>query len=518
MFISTIRADAGGDRSPWGDFFFQSLGFGRGGAIRVTPVSAMGLPTVYQCIKVVSESFAVMPFQLYRPKRNGGRTRVTKHWLYRLFAKRPNRFQTPFEWRLMLQGHLALRGNAFCQITANSKGEVIELLPLHPDRMSIEPLDNGSYRYVYLDEHGRTVYFARQEIWHLRGLSSDGYMGLSPIQLAADAIGEGLSIQRYAQRFFANDTRPGGGWIEYEGKFADSEAKKTFRDSWQDMQGGSNRGKIAVLEKGFKYHDLALNNRESQFIEARAAKKSEIAAIWRVPPHKIGDLSDATYSNIEQQSIEFWTDCMLPYAELWESSIEYFLLGADEELELEPEFDMRRMMRGDSAARSNYYKSGIFAGWLTRNEARTEEGYDPLDGLDEPLRPLNMVEEGESGELQGGDQLPPPPGKDKAAPDEDEDEDAQDPASRRRKARRARHAALRQALHQSATARVQVLVRGNAARVARRFAGGQAMAAEALAEALAIGEAAAAQWLATDAWRGTEEQITASLLALGEQA
>lgn len=380
------------DRSPWGSFWFAPVSMGSGPA-NVTPTTALGLPTVYSCVKVLAESFAVMPFCLYQPKAGGGRKRITKHWLHRLLAKAPNRFQTPFEWRLMLMGHLALRGNAYCQITANARGEIIELLPLHPDRMAIELLENGSFRYRYTDQLGKTVYYARTEIWHLRGASDDGYLGMSPISLAREAIGEGLSIQQYSSRFFANDARPGGGWIEYPGTFANTEAKKTFRKSWQEMQGGSNRGKVAVLERGMKYHELGLNNRESQFIEARAAKKSEIASIWRVPPHKIGDLSDATYSNIEQQSIEFWTDTMLPYAELWESSIEFFLLGPDEPLGLEPEFDMARMLRGDTAARSAYYTAGIQAGWLTRNEAREAEGYDPIDGLDEPLRPLNMVEE-----------------------------------------------------------------------------------------------------------------------------
>jgi len=258
--------------------------------------------------------------------------------------------------------------------------------------MTIETMDNGSYRYRYryVDQTGKIIYYQRGEIWHLRGLSDDGYMGMSPISLAREAIGEGLSIQAYSGRFFANDTKPPG-WIEYPGNFDKLETKLAFRESWQSMQGGENRGKVAVLERGMKFHEMGMTNKDSQFIEARIAKKSEIASIWRIPPHKIGDLSKSSFSNIEQMSIEFWTDTMLPYAELWESSIEYFLLGED--TILDPEFNMRRMMRGDSAARTAYYTGGINAGWLTRNEAREEEGYDPIDGLDEPLRPLNMVEE-----------------------------------------------------------------------------------------------------------------------------
>lgn len=410
MFASLFRAE-GMDRSPWGSFFFEPVSRMTAAGVRVTAASAMGLPSVYACIRVKAESFAVLPFRMYRPKVGGGRTRVTDHWLYRLFAKRPNRFQTPYEWREMLQGHLSLRGNAFCQINPDGAGGIDELLPLHPDRMRAELLDNGSYRYVYSDQSGRTIYYRRDEIWHLRGLSSDGIMGISPIELAREAIAEGLSMQAYSNRFFKNDAKPGG-WLEFPGKFADKAAKSTFRESWQEMQGGANRGKVAVLEQGMKYHELTLNNKDAQFIESRAAKTTEIARIWRIPPHKIGDLSKSAFSNIEQQAIEFWQDCMMPDAARWESSIGYFLLGADSDLEVD--FDMRRMMRADSAARGTYYQSGIQGGWLTRNEAREDDGRDPMDGLDKPLVPLNMVEAGQA----------PPPGAKPAAPKAPTDEPA----------------------------------------------------------------------------------------------
>lgn len=382
-----IRAE-GADRSVFGQFWFEPVGLRSLTGARITPASALTLPTVFACVRVLAESFAVMPFVLYR--QGSTRTKIDEHWLKRLFTRAPNRFQTPFEWRLMLMGHLALRGNAFCQITANSRGEIRELLPLHPDRMQIELLANGSFRYRYVDQSGQQVYYTRDQIWHLRGLSSDGYVGLSPIEVARESIGEGLAMQSYSARFFANDTRPGG-WVEYPGNFADKAARQLFKESWQESYGGPNVRKVAVLERGMKYHELSLNNSDAQFIEARGYKVPEICRVFRVPPHKVADLSRATFSNIESQSIEFWTDTMLPWAECWESSIEYFLLGEDSDLEVE--FDMRRLMRGDSASRTAYYQGGIQSGWLTRNEAREAEGYDPLDGLDEPLRPLNMVEE-----------------------------------------------------------------------------------------------------------------------------
>jgi HK97 family phage portal protein len=474
MFITRIKADAG-DRSPGGSFWFEPVGLRTQSGVRVTASSSMTLPAVLACVRVLAESFAIMPFMLYRPKEEGGRLKERGHWLYRLIAKAPNRFQTPYEWRLMMQGHLALRGNAFNQIIANSRGEILELLPLHPDRMAIELLAGGSYRYVYTDQNGVAIPYGRHEIWHLRGLSDDGYMGLSLIALAREAIGEGLALQSYSSRFFANDAKPGGGWIEYPGFFATKDGKKTFRDSWQEMQGGANRGKVAVLERGMKFHELGLSNKDSQFIEARGAKTSEIARIFRIPPHKIMDLERSTNNNIEHQGIEFWTDTMLPWAKMWESSISYFLLGPDEDLE--PDFDHKPMMRGDGQARAERISKLVSAGVMLRNEGREEEGYDPIDGLNEPLRPLNMVNESQA------DQQP----------------------------------------SAAAPRRMAQLLRGNAGRMARRILAGQTPTAEVLADALALDAEQAQAWLDTfraeaEMHDATEESITASLATLGETA
>lgn len=482
MFFLKPKADAGtSDRSPWGNFWFSA----NPGNARVTAATATGLTVVYACVKVLAESFAVMPYRLYKPTSDGKRgPRVTNHWSVKRFSKAPNKFQSPYEWRLMLMGHLALRGNAFCQIDANGRGDITSLLPLHPDRMQAELLDNGNYRFKYTTQDGKTIRYRRDEIWHLRAMSDDGIVGISPIEQCAQAIGEGLSMQSYSSRFFANDAKPGGGWIEVPGSFANTHDKQTFRDSWQTMQGGANRGKVAVLEKGMKFHELSLTNSDAQFVEARAAKVTDLCRIFRVPPHMVADMARATFSNIEQQSIEFWTNTMLPWAELWESSIEFHLLGED--TMFEPEFNMDRMLRGDSAARTAYYTGGITGGWLTRNEAREMEGLDPLDDLDEPLVPLNMV---------SADKLDDP--------DAAEQDDAPDPATEPADA-------------DGKAARLHTLLNVSAGRMARRLAKGDLVSAELLAEALAVTPAAASHWLISGAALLDEAAITASLLELAQ--
>jgi HK97 family phage portal protein len=366
--------------------------------MRVSADSAMRLAAVYACVRILSETMASLPLVVYRPRKDGGKDRVTDHWLYQLLGKRPNRYQNPFEWREMLQGHLALRGNAFCQILANSRGEITELIPIHPDRVRMELLSSGDYRYRIRDQAGSEIVLPRGEVWHLRGLSSDGLIGLSPIELSRESLGMALAAQDYGARFFNNDAKPTGGWIEFPGTFKDPEAKRVFRESYQAAQSGSNRGKVLVLENGMKFHEVGVTNKDAQFLELRKFQITDIARLFRVPPHMIADLDRATFSNIEQQSLEFVMHTMTPWAERWEASIEADLLPDGDALEIE--FDFANLMRGDAASRSAYYQSGIQNGWLTRNEARISENLNPISGLDQPLRPLNMVEEDDAEEAE----------------------------------------------------------------------------------------------------------------------
>lgn len=272
--------------------------------------------------------------------------------------------------------------------------------------------DGGKDRVT--DRLGVETILPRGEIWHLRGLSSDGLMGMSPIDLARESLGMALAVQDYGARFFANDAKPTGGWIEFPGSFKDSGAKKVFRESYQAAQSGANRGKVLVLENGMKFHEVGVTNRDAQFLELRKFQITDIARLFRVPPHMIADLDRVTFSNIEQQSLEFVMHTMTPWAERWEASIEAELLFDGDDLEVE--FDFANLMRGDAASRSSYYQSGIQNGWLTRNEARIAENLNPLDGLDEPLRPLNMVEEGSAEDLAAGGGQGEPPAQEAAEP------------------------------------------------------------------------------------------------------
>jgi len=434
MFLSKFRADGVDDRSPWGDFWVEPVSMHTSSGQRVSGDTALKLSVVFACVRVLAETMASLPFVLYREKDDGGKDVVTDHWLYDLLAKRTNRWQNAFEWREMQQGHIALRGTGYNRIVANSRGEVQELQPLHPDRVKIEVLPNGAYRYLIRQNNGADEILQPGEVFKVAGLSSNGLTGLSVIDYARESIGEGLAQQDFSSRFFNNDARPMGGWIEFPGKFKDDDSRRAWRESWQQAQAGANRGKTAVLENAMKYHEIGLTNRDSQFVEAKAAKVPDICRWFRMPPHLVGDLSRSTNNNIEQQSLEFVTFTMTPWAERWEAAIEDQLLGDDEDLCVE--FDFENLLRGDLAAMSEYFASGITNGYLTRNEVRVSRNLKPLPGLDEPLEPLNM-------QPAGTPPKKPKPGSAAPAPAEDPPaDDGEDVPTKEKDANVARAEAL----------------------------------------------------------------------------
>lgn len=416
MFLN-IRADDG-DRSPWGDFWFTGIPF-KGSPHQLTADAAMRLTAVYACVRVLCESVSSLPFVLYREADDGAKKAVKTHWLYRLFAVRPNDFQNPMEFREMMQQHCGLRGNAFARIVSDASGIVTDLIPIHPDRVTIEMLGDTNWRYIVRNADQTSTTLTRGQVFHLKCMSPDGIVGMNPIAAARDAIATGLSAQDYGMRYFQNDATPGG-WIEYPGQFKDDSQKRVFREEWQRQQSGRNRHKTAILEFGMKYHPIEVSNDDAQFIETRKFSVSEIARLFRIPPHMIGDLEKATFSNIEQQSLEFVIHCLTPWLVRWEEAIRYAFLEPEDGLNVE--FPTRALLRGDAAARATYYHNGILDGWMVRNEARVFEGLNPIEGLDEPLRPLNMVEENEAEQQQDPDNAngtPDDPGGQQNPPDAD---------------------------------------------------------------------------------------------------
>jgi HK97 family phage portal protein len=394
MFLTNLRAGPAADHDFWYTAV-QAGGATHSGAI-VTADSAMRLSTVYKCIKVISETIGMLPLHMYRTGANNHRERVQDNPIARLLATRPNRWQTPMQFRMMVEAHRSMRGNGYARIVHSANGEPEELIPLHPDRVTPEVAANGLPRYQIKNPDGtHRETLVQGEILHLTGLSLDGYVGINPIQAEREAIGSAISARDYGSRFWANDARPPF-WIKIPGQFKDMEAAESFRDQWQAKYGGANQGRPATLDKGMEIHELGLSNQDSQWIDARKYSDVDICGLWRMPPHKIGILDRATWGNIEQQNIEFVTDCVLPLAISWEQTIQRDLIEDEATF---VEHIMEVLLRGDTTTRYTAYGKAIQDGWLTRNEARRLENRNPLPGLDEPLQPLNMTQAGTASNL-----------------------------------------------------------------------------------------------------------------------
>ena len=373
--------------SPGHDYWYTDAGGGSQAGVTVNADTAMKASAVYACVRVLAETVAQLPLKVIEIMPDGRRREARDHPIYELLHDQPNSWQTSFEFREMMMGHLALRGNAYAEIIPGPRGFADQLIPIHPDMVRVEQTRGKVLVYEVKDRTGRARKRSQEEIIHLKLLSSDGITGLSPIQLGRDSIGLSLATESYGARFFKNDARPGG-VITHPGVLK-PEARMNLKSSWQQAHSGTaNSHKTAVLEEGMKWEQIGMTSEDAQFLETRAFQITDIARIFRVPPHLISDLSKATFSNIEQQSLEFVIHTMMPHLVRWEQTLNKDLIINRRRFAVK--FNVDGLLRGDAAARAAFYKSGITDGWLTRNEVREKENMNPLPGLDEPLTQLNM--------------------------------------------------------------------------------------------------------------------------------
>ena len=333
----------------------------------VTERSAMQMTAVYCCVRILSEAVASLPLQFYRYTDDGGKEKAVDHPLYFLLHDEPNPEMTSFIFRETLMTHLLLWGNAYSQIIRNGKGEVVALYPLMPDRMKVDRDEHGRLYYEYTvydsddvdgrkgtNKVGRTVRLQPHDVLHIPGLGFDGLVGYSPIAMAKNAIGLAIATEEYGSKFFANGAAPSG-VLEHPGTIKDP---SKVRESWQATFGGSgNANKIAVLEEGMKYTPISISPEQAQFLETRKFQIDEIARIFRVPPHMIGDLEKSSFNNIEQQSLEFVKYTLDPWVSRWEQAMVRALLTPDEKKKYFFKFNVDGLLRGDYQSRMKDRKS-----------------------------------------------------------------------------------------------------------------------------------------------------------------
>lgn len=300
--------------------------------------------------------------------------------------------------------HLLLWGNAYAQIIRNGKGEVVALYPLMPNRMSVDRDEHGQLYYTYTrasDEaptmNGMTVLLPPSDVLHIPGLGFDGLVGYSPIAMAKNAIGLAIATEEYGAKFFANGAAPSG-VLEHPGTIKDP---SRVREAWMSQFGGSaNSGKVAVLEEGMKYTPISISPEQAQFLETRKFQINEIARIFRIPPHMVGDLEKSSFSNIEQQSLEFVKYTLEPWLVRWEQSMMRSLLTTSEKQDYFIKFNVDGLLRGDYASRMSGYATARQNGWMSANDIRELENLDRIpaeDGGDLYLINGNMTKLADAG-------------------------------------------------------------------------------------------------------------------------
>ena len=380
--------------SVWGSpysFFFGTSSSGKS----VNERSAMQTTAVYACVRILAETIAALPLHTYRYTANG-KEKAISHPLYYLLHSEPNPEMTSFVFRETLMGHLLLWGNAYAQIIRNGRGTVVGLYPLLPNKVIVNRNDQGVLYYQY-EKDGQLYFLKNYDVLHIPGLGFDGLIGYSPIAMAKNAIGMAIATEEYGAKFFANGANPGG-VLEHPGVVKDP---ARIRESWNAVyQGSGNAHRVAVLEEGMKFQSIGIPPEQAQFLQTRKFQLNEIARIFRIPPHMIGDLDKSSFSNIEQQSLEFVMYTLDPWVVRWEQAIQRALFSENEKQQYFVKFNVDGLLRGDYQSRMNGYAVGRQNGWLSSNDIRELENLNRIsadDGGDLYLVNGNMTKLADAG-------------------------------------------------------------------------------------------------------------------------
>lgn len=361
--------------------------------VTVTPVTAMQQSAVFACVRLLSESIASLPLHIYRTRRNGSKDLADNHPLYHVLGEIGNSEMSAFTLRELMASHVLLWGNAYANIQYDSAGNVAALWPLLPN--STFPTRGPNQELIYttqLPEHFgyRAATLAADEVLHLRGLGGNGIVGWSPIRLMREAVGLALAAERFGAAFFGNGAQPGV-ILQHPAKLS-PDAYKRLKESWEGRhQGLDNAQRVAILEEGMSVEKVGIPPDDAQFLQTRQFQVIEIARIFNVPPHKIADLSHATFSNIEQQSLDFVTNSLRPWLVRFEAEYKRQLMTPQEQRQLDVEHMVDGLLRGDIQTRYNAYHLARQDGWLSANDIRARENLNPVEGGDVYLVPLNMV-------------------------------------------------------------------------------------------------------------------------------
>lgn len=376
------------------DRLLMSGGLSSGAYVNET--SAMGIAAYYTCVKILSESLAQLPLDLGKKDASGIKTTDRNSDLFNLLHYQPNMIHNSFEFRELMMVMCLNRGDAVAIVTRRANGEAIEMLPAINPKITLGNGWNIKYEVKVGDAY---EVIPRENILHIRGMSLNGYSGMSPIAFQRETLGHSIALQKHGSTLFSNGARPSG-VLSHPNKLS-KEATERIRDSWYSAHGGENQGGTAVIEEGITYTPISLTNQDSQYIEAKQLSKTDIFSIFRIPPHMAADLSKSSFNNIEQQSLEFLKYALLPWIKRWEHALRRDVLTREQKKSgYFADFNLVALERSDIKTRYESYMKGIQNGIMSPNEARALEGLNPREGGDVYLTPMNMTTNPESGKEQ----------------------------------------------------------------------------------------------------------------------
>ncbi len=355
---------------------------------KVTEENAMEHSAVYAAVRVIAETIASLPLNVYREDQKGNKQKAKNNYLYSVLHNKPNNIMTSFTWRETMLAHLLLWGNHYSQLEIDNSGKITGIWPLMPGNMQVKERNRKLYYVYYPKNESKTVYDS-SEILHIPGLGFNGRVGKSVIKMAKEAVGLGLSAEEFGARFFSQGAQPGG-IVEYPESLSDDAFDRYKKDVRDEYQGLGNSHKIMVLEEGMKFHQTGIPPEDAQFLETRKFQIEEIARIFRVPPHMLADLDRATFSNIEQQSIDFVVNTIRPWLVRIEQTLNDTLIS-DRNTDNYIKFVVEGLLRGDAESRGNFYNQMFNIGAMSINDIREKEDMNPVENGDQNFVPLNMI-------------------------------------------------------------------------------------------------------------------------------
>lgn len=373
-------------------WLYEAFGIPFGRGIRVSESTAMRSTAVLACVRILAETVASLPLPIYRRLNPRGKARAN-HPVGDILQRAPNPRMTAFTFRETMMAHILLWGNCYAEIEYSPEGEIIALWPIPPHRVEHMETAEGDPFFRVTTSNGQQHNVPFYAMFHIPGLGFDGKKGISVIRWAQQAVELALATEQFGTEFFLNGTNVGA-VATHPGTLTDTAYERLSKSLREKYEGLGKAHRLMLLEEGMTFSKNTIPPNDAQFLETRKFQILEIARLFRVPPHMLADLERATFSNIEQQGIDFVTHTVRPWLIRWEQTINWKLFTGKEQKKYYAEFLIEGFLRGETKSRYEAYSIGRNGGWLSVNEIREKENMNPIEGGDEYLRPLNMEEVG----------------------------------------------------------------------------------------------------------------------------